>query len=73
MKSLAVSAVLLLLVAVYLSVYLIRREGFIGSPDAQMCGVDQPPCPFGEVCANGYCINPNPPKLPPTTGLPVLP
>ena len=60
-------------VALYLSFLLKPKEGFIGSPDAMRCGVDQPPCPFGLVCANGYCLNTTPPKVPESTGLPVLP
>lgn len=48
-------------------------EGFIGDPNAQYCGVDAPPCPFGMACINGYCVGTNPPKLPADTGLPVLP
>jgi hypothetical protein len=49
------------------------REGFIYDPNAQQCGVAHPPCPFGTACMNGWCVGTNPPALPPTTGLPVLP
>ena len=62
----------ILLIALLLS-YLPMKEGFIGSPDAQRCGVDQPPCPFGTACMNGYCVGTNPPSLPHDTGLPVYP
>jgi hypothetical protein len=62
----------ILLIALLLT-YLPKQEGFIGSPDAQRCGVDQPPCPFGTACMNGYCVGTNPPPLPPDTGLPVYP
>ncbi len=49
------------------------REGFIGDPNAQRCGVDAPPCPFGTACMNGYCVGTTPPKVPASTGLPVYP
>jgi hypothetical protein len=61
------------LVAILLSFYFVSKEGFIGDPNAQRCGVDQPPCPFGTACINGYCIGTNPPALPTSTGLPVIP
>jgi hypothetical protein len=48
-------------------------EGFIGSPDAKRCGVDEPPCPFGTACMNGWCVEDTPPPVPQSTGLPVLP
>ncbi len=54
-------------------VFVRRQEGFIGDPNAQRCGVDQPPCPFGTACLNGWCVGTNPPQLPESTGLPVLP
>lgn len=63
----------ILLIAILLAYYLQVDEGFIGDPNAQRCGVNQPPCPFGTACMNGWCIGTNPPQLPPTTGLPVLP
>ena len=56
-----------------LSLFISPREGFIGDANAQQCGVDQPPCPFGTACINGWCIGTNPPLLPATTGLPVYP
>ena len=65
--------ILLLFVAVYLSFYAAYKESFIGSPDAKKCGVDQPPCPMGQMCINGYCNLPNTIPLPVNTGLPVLP
>jgi hypothetical protein len=67
----------LLMIAIALGYGLVwfrkAREGFIGDPNAQYCGVDAPPCPFGTACINGYCVGTNPPKLPKDTGLPVLP
>jgi len=63
----------LLCFSVILSFLVIRYEHFIGSPDVQQCGVDHGPCPFGSTCANGYCIEGEPPKLPLNTGLPVFP
>ena len=70
-------SIVLLLIAISLSFGLVvfrrRSEGFIGDPNAQVCGVDAPPCPFGTACMNGYCVGTNPPALPPTTGLPVYP
>lgn len=73
MGSSVLTSVGLLVIALVLSFLYTRYESFIGSPDAQRCGVDQPPCPFGTACMNGYCVGTNPPKLPETTGLPVLP
>jgi hypothetical protein len=49
----------------------ILREGFQGG--LQMCGVGLPPCPFGTVCGNGFCISTEPPKQPEFSGLPVFP
>jgi len=63
----------LLLFSVALSFLLVSYENFIGSPDAQRCGLDMPACPFGTHCGNGYCLNTTPPALPPNTGLPVYP
>jgi len=63
----------LLCFAVVLSFLVVRYEHFIGSPDAQRCGVDMPPCQFGYTCANGYCVSGQPPALPSDTGLPVYP
>ena len=63
----------LLLVAITLSFVVVQYEHFLGSPDSARCGVDQPPCPFGTYCANGYCIGTTPPSLPRDTGLPVFP
>lgn len=59
--------------AILLTFLKVQRESFIGSPYAQQCGVDKPPCPFGTACINGYCVGTNPPPIPKTTGLPVLP
>lgn len=59
--------------SILLSYYVVKYEHFIGSMDAQMCGVDKAPCPFGTTCANGYCLSGEPPALPSNTGLPVLP
>ena len=67
------SSLALLLFSVALSFFVVGYEHFIGSPDAQMCGSDMPACPFGTYCGNGYCINTQPPPLPPNTGLPVYP
>jgi hypothetical protein len=67
------SSLALLCISILLSYYFVRYEHFIGSMNAQMCGVDKPPCPFGTTCANGYCMDGNPPLLPENTGLPVLP
>jgi len=67
------SSLILLGIALVLSFFAVYREGFIGSPDAQKCGVDQPPCPFGQACLNGYCHSDYPPALPKNTGLPVFP
>ena len=36
------------------------------------CGVNLPPCKFGQKCANGYCIDTDVPALKPTM-LPVFP
>jgi len=69
-------SLILLSVAIVLSFLLVgfrSREAFIGDPNAQYCGVDAPPCPFGTACINGYCVGTNPPSLPPNTGLPVYP
>lgn len=63
----------LLCFAVLLSYLKVQYDSFIGSPDAQRCGLDGPPCPFGQQCANGFCIDSNPPNIPKSTGLPVLP
>ena len=63
----------LLCFAITLSFLVVQYEHFIGSPDDQRCGIDQPPCPFGTYCGNGYCIGTTPPPLPATTGLPVYP
>jgi uncharacterized membrane protein len=63
----------LLCFALVLSFVIVKYEHFIGSPDAQMCGIDLPACPFGTTCGNGYCVQATPPKLPLDTGLPVFP
>jgi hypothetical protein len=63
----------ILIVTVAFSFLIVGYENFIGSPDAQQCGIDMPACPFGTYCGNGYCINTQPPPLPPNTGLPVYP
>jgi hypothetical protein len=47
-------------------------EPFAGSMNTQ-CGVDLPPCDFPLQCVNGYCKSVSPPRLPVSTGLPVLP
>jgi hypothetical protein len=73
MSSSLLCSAFILVVALILSFFSIYTETFIGSPDALPCGVDKPPCKFGEMCINGFCNNPEPPSLPPTTGLPVLP
>ena len=67
------SSFALLLFSVALSFFMVGYENFIGSPDAQKCGSNMPACPFGSYCGNGYCINTEPPKLPPNTGLAVFP
>ena len=61
------------IVTVFVSLYFASKEGFIGDPNAQQCGVDKPPCPFRTACMNGYCVGTNPPALPTSTGLPVIP
>jgi len=66
-------ALIMLVIAVLLSFYAAYKESFVGSPDALKCGVDQPPCPMGQMCINGYCNLPNTIPLPVDTGLPVLP
>lgn len=66
-------ALFIFIIALLVSFLNIQNEGFIGDPNAKQCGVDQPPCPFGTACMNGWCIGTNPPKLPESTGLPVLP
>lgn len=71
--SVEITALLLFLGMVLLSFFVLRKESFIGSPDAQRCGVDLPPCPQGQTCWNGYCNVSTPPQLPIDTGLPVLP
>ena len=73
----------LLFIAVGLSFLRVKYESFvadytIGSSDARRCGLtqygtDEPPCPFGQTCTNGWCASSTPPSLPPTTGLPVYP
>ena len=73
MSSSLICSGIILVIALVLSFFSIYRETFIGSPDAIACGVDKPPCNFREKCINGFCNNPDPPSLPPTTGLPVLP
>lgn len=48
------------------------KEGFVPTSD-QQCGIDMPPCPFGSACINGYCGSMETPKLPESSGLPVVP
>jgi hypothetical protein len=67
------TSLVLLLFSVGLSFFLAGYENFIGSPDAQRCGIDMPACPFGSYCGNGYCLDGNPSPLPPDTGLPIFP
>jgi hypothetical protein len=66
-------AVGLFVIAILLSFLRVSYEGFIGSPDARRCGVDEPPCLFGQACMNGWCVENAPPPVPQSTGLPVLP
>lgn len=74
MSSALICSLWLLAIAILLSFYVMRQqEGFIGDPNAPQCGLNHPPCPFGTACMNGWCVGTNPPALPPTTGLPVLP
>ncbi len=73
MNRIAVFIGTFLVLSALLFVAVRSTEGFIGDPNAQRCGVDQPPCPFGTACMNGWCVGTNPPKLPEDTGLPVLP
>ena len=55
------------LAVVYL--YMIpSAEGFV---DKIRCGVDQPACPVGLRCINGYCKSDVPTELPPISDLPV--
>jgi hypothetical protein len=61
------------LVALLLSFLTVKYEAFIGSPNARRCGVDTAPCSFGQSCLNGWCVDGDPPRVPQTTGLPVLP
>lgn len=67
------TSLVLFLFVILVSFLYTSYEGFIGDANAARCGVDQPPCPFGTACMNGYCVGTNPPPLPETTGLPVLP
>jgi hypothetical protein len=66
-------AIVILFAVLLLQGLLGSSEGFIGDPNAQQCGVQFGPCPFGTACMNGWCVGTNPPKLPEDTGLPVLP
>ncbi len=68
-----VCGVLTFLFVILLSVLFVRREGFIGDPNAPRCGLGEPSCASGKGCLNGWCVGTNPPALPPNTGLPVLP
>ena len=63
----------ILCIALGLSFLKVQYETFIGSPYARRCGLDAPPCMFGESCLNGWCVSSTPPSLPKSTGLPVLP
>ncbi len=69
----SVLAILSFLFIIFLSVLLVPKEGFIGNPNAPRCGLGQPMCARGMECLNGWCVGSNPPALPDTTGLPVLP
>ena len=62
----------ILFVVIILSFFAVYKEKFTDS-DIQMCGVNQPPCPVGLTCINGYCGKGSPPTLPTYTGLPVIP
>jgi hypothetical protein len=73
MRQLIFCTFLMFLIFILISFYQKTSESFIGDMNAQQCGVDQPPCPFGTACMNGWCVGTNPPALPSTTGLPVLP
>ena len=73
MNSTVMCALGLFFVALVVSFFVVKYESFIGSPDAQYCGVDAPPCKFGEACMNGWCVEAAPPSMPQTTGLPVYP
>jgi hypothetical protein len=73
MRQLVFCTFLMFLIFILISFYQKTNESFIGDINALQCGVDQPPCPFGTACINGWCVGTNPPALPSTTGLPVLP
>jgi hypothetical protein len=73
MRQLIFCTFLMFLIFILISFYQKSNESFIGDINAQQCGVDQSPCPFGTACMNGWCVGTNPPALPSTTGLPVLP
>jgi hypothetical protein len=73
MSSSLICSLWLLAIAILLTFYMTREEGFIGDPNAPQCGLNHPPCPFGTACMNGWCVGTNPPALPESTGLPVLP
>ena len=62
----------ILFVVIIISFFAIYKEPFTDS-GVQQCGVNQPPCPPGLTCINGYCNSGAPPTLPTYTGLPVIP
>ena len=67
----AIIAFILLVVDRHLRVSM-YIEPFDGTLNAR-CGVDLSPCDFPLQCMNGLCKSTNPPILPKSTGLPVLP
>ena len=73
MSSSLICSLWLLTLSILLTFYMTRQEGFIGDQNAQQCGINHSPCPFGTACMNGWCVGTNPPSLPNSTGLPVLP
>jgi len=68
-----VCSLFILGLAITMSFILYQYESFVGSSDAERCGVDRPPCNGGQACINGWCVESNPPRVPVSTGLPVYP
>lgn len=64
---------LFLLAAAILIQRFTLREGFLVPISDRRCGLGMPPCSFGSACINGYCAKAEPPGLPKSTGLPVIP
>ena len=61
----------ILIATFFISKYFRLNEGF-AVPNGR-CGVDQPPCPAGTRCMNGYCLRDEPPAQPHTTDFIILP